>query len=238
MSDDDHDPAPVAARRGVARGDGSVARWGALVALLVVVVGLLYGLGASRPLPAPRFDGDRLGPEPGQTVADYEAVAAASLRAAPAGERRWALVSPVTEWTTDQTWAELGRVRVGRLLMRVPINGVQTPIVSVATGQSAAALEAANAVAATQVPDLVAPDARGSAIARVSAARFRAGTASVVGAVVWGTGSDLRSIAAAASVRTVQVVPDGGGRMAVAPLLPEFTTRVEPGADTGVVPAP
>ncbi len=218
-----------------------VPRWVSVAVLVALVMCLLYAVGAARPLPAPRLDGDRLGPDPGESVVAYVAAADASLHVAPAADQRWALVSPVGEWTTDEVWRRLAvevgdRVRIGRLLMRIPIDRVQTPTVTVPPGQSAEGVAAANDLAADDVGDLVAPGSRGAAIGSVSAARFRARVPSVVGAVVRGTGDELRAIAGEAGVRAVQVLPDGGGTFAVAALLPEYTVRAEPGPDDGLVP--
>ncbi|MDF0532453.1 hypothetical protein P0W64_16910 [Tsukamurella sp. 8F] len=216
--------------------------WGQVALIGVVVVALLYALGAARPLAPRALDGDRLGPEPGQDVAEYVATAGQSLRAAPATGPRWALVSFAAEWTTSQVWERIGadladRVRIGRLLMRVPVPRVQTPTVPVAPGQSAAGLDAANVLAALEAPSLVAPGERGTAIGSVSATRFRARAASVVGVVVYGTGEDLRTLGGAHGVRAVQVMPDGSGRFGLTPLLPEFGVRATPGPDDGPVPS-
>lgn len=213
-------------------------RYGPAAALLVVVLGLVWALGAARPLPPRSISGDRLGPESGESVAVYLAAASERLRRVPGDQARWALVSPVTEWTTAQTWDRLAAARrIGRVLMRVPIPGVHTPTVTVTPGQSAAGLAAAGSIAAWSVPDAVAPGERGRAIARVCRSRLLSGTASVVGAVVLGTGAQLRSIAAQPGVRGVQPVPDDAGFFAVAPLLPRFTERALPGPDSAPVPA-
>ncbi len=214
--------------------------WAPWVALLVVALGLAYWLGATTPGAAVRTPGARLGPEAGQSVRVYRDAAAKSLAAAPAGERRWALISPVAEWRADEVWPRLGGVdgldRVGRVLLRVPIPGVQTPTVTVPTGQSAEGVAAAGELAALAVPDLVAPGARGEAIARVSASRLRAGRPAVVGVVVRGTGEALRAVAGGPGVRSVQVLPGDTGRYALAPLLPSFTDRAAPGPDDRPVP--
>ncbi|ADG79227.1 putative protein OS=Tsukamurella paurometabola (strain ATCC 8368 / DSM / CCUG 35730 /CIP 100753 / JCM 10117 / KCTC 9821 / NBRC 16120 / NCIMB 702349/ NCTC 13040) OX=521096 GN=Tpau_2626 PE=4 SV=1 [Tsukamurella paurometabola] len=214
--------------------------WAPVAAVAAVAVVLAYWLGSVTAPPVTRISDDRLGPEASQSIEVYLRKAAETLAAAPSGEGRWALISPATAWSTEEVWrrygAAAGMERIGRVLVRVPIPGVQTPTVPVPTGQSAAGIAAVNELAAYAVPSLVAPGERGAAIARVSAARLRAGVPAVVGIVVYGTGDALRTAASGSGVRAVQVVPDGGGVFAVAPLLPSFTDRAEPGADDGSVP--
>ncbi|NMD58338.1 MULTISPECIES: hypothetical protein [Tsukamurella] len=219
-------------RTGTARG---AAGWGAL---LVVALGLAFWLGSATPVRNVRPDGDRLGPQSGQAVAEYLAAARASLGAAPAGERRWALLSPAAEWTPDEVWTRAaGLDRVGRVLVRVRIPGVQTPTAAVAPGQSREGVAAVNELAALAMPGLVAPGARGDAIARVTASRLRAGVPAVVGVVVWGTGDALRAVAGRPGVRSVQVLPRDGARFGVSALLPSYTDTVTPGPDDRPVPA-
>ncbi|GAA1009417.1 hypothetical protein GCM10009551_091990 [Nocardiopsis tropica] len=214
--------------------------WAPVAAVLAVALGLAYWLGSVTPQPAPRFSDDRLGPDAGQPIEKYLGVAARSLAAAPAGERRWALISPAAEWSPGEVWQRFGEApgldRIGRVLVRVPIPGVQTPMTTVPPGQSAAGLAAVNELASYAVPSLVLPGDRGEAIARVSVSRLRAGVPAVVGVVVHGTGDALRTAASGPGVRAVQVLPDGGGVFAVAPLLPSFTERAEPGGDDAPVP--
>jgi hypothetical protein len=216
-------------------------RSGAWALLLLVVLGLVWLLGWSDPIRRVPTSGDLLGPTPGENVGAYLARSAAALRSVPDGDSRWALVSPSTEWTTAATWERLGGSataprRLGRVLVRVPIPAVATPTVTVTPGQSADGLAAVDSIAAQLVPGAVAPDARGAAIARVCAARLRVGVPAVVGAVVLGTGAQLRAIAGQPGVRGVQPLPDGADHPAVAPLLPEFTEVAEPMVDTAPVP--
>lgn len=214
--------------------------WAPVAAVAAVALILAYWLGSVTAPPVVRVSDDRLGPAAGQSIDVYLRTAGESLAAAPAGAARWALISPVSEWSTDEVWRRYGAApgmeRIGRVLVRVPIPGVQTPTVTVPPGQSAAGLAAVNELAAYSVPSLVAPGERGEAIARVSMSRLRAGVPAVVGIVVFGTGAALRAAAAGPGVRGVQVVPDGGGAFAVAPLLPSFTDRAEPGPDDAAVP--
>lgn len=207
-------------------------------ALLAVALGLAFWLGSATPVRVVRSDGDRLGPQSGQEVAGYLGGARASLAAAPAGERRWALISPATEWTPDEVWTRAaGLDRVGRVLVRVRIPGVQTPTATVPPGQSIEGVRAVNELAALAMPGLVAPGARGDAVARVAASRLRAGRPGVVGVVVWGTGDALRAVSGRPGVRSVQVLPRDGARFGVSALLPSFADRAVPGPDDRPVPA-
>lgn len=212
----------------------TLAGWGAL---LLVALGLAFWLGSVTPVRVVRPDGDRLGPQSGQAVAEYLGEARSSLAAAPAGERRWALISPVTEWTPDEVWTRAaGLDRVGRVLVRVRIPGVATPTAAVSPGQSIEGVRAVNELAALAMPGLVAPGARGDAIARVTASRLRAGVPAVVGVVVWGTGEALRAVAGRPGVRSIQVLPRDGARFGVFALLPSSTDRAVPGPDDRPVP--
>ena len=206
-------------------------------ALFVVALGLSFWLGSETPVRVVPPDGDRLGPQSGQAVAEYLGDARASLAAAPAGERRWALVSPAAEWTPDEVWARAaGLDRVGRVLVRVRIPGVATPTATVPTGQSIEGVRAASELAALAMPTLVAPGDRGDAIARVTAARLRAGVPAVVGVVVWGTGDALRAVSGRPGVRSVQVLPRDGARFGVSALLPSYRDVATPGPDDRPVP--
>ncbi|TWS19702.1 hypothetical protein FK529_11105 [Tsukamurella asaccharolytica] len=207
-------------------------------ALLAVALMLAFWLGSATPVREARPDGDRLGPQAGQAVAEYLDEARASLAAAPAGERRWALISPATEWTPDEVWTRAaGLDRVGRVLVRVRIPGVQTPTASVPPGQTLEGVLAVNELAALAMPTLVAAGDRGAAIARVTASRLRAGGPAVVGVIVWGTGDALRAAAGRPGVRSVQVLPRAGARFGVSALLPSATATVGPGPDDRPVPA-
>ncbi len=212
----------------------SLAGW---AVLLAVTLALAYWLGSATPVRGVRPDGERLGPQSGQSVAEYLGAARASLAAAPPGERRWALVSPAAEWTPDEVWTRLGSLdRIGRILVRVPVPGVQTPTATVPPGQSLAGVRAVNELAALAMPGLASPGPRGAAVARVTAARLRAGAPAVVGAVVLGSGDALRAVAGRPGVRSVQVMPDDGARFGLSALLPSYIVAATPGPDDRPVP--
>lgn len=213
----------------------AVAGW---AVLLAVALGLAFWLGSGTPVRVARPDGDRLGPQSGQAVEEYLGEARSSLAEAPAGERRWALLSPAAEWTPDELWARAaGLDRIGRVLVRVRIPGVATPTATVPPGQSADGVRAVNELAAQAMPGLVAEGERGEAIARVAASRLRAGAPAVVGVVVRGTGEALRAVAGRPGVRSVQVLPREGARFGVSALLPSATVTAAPAADDRPVPA-
>ncbi|MET9327015.1 hypothetical protein [Tsukamurella sp. NPDC003166] len=212
----------------------SLTGWAALVA---VALGLAFWLGSATPVRVARLDGERLGPQSGQSVAEYLGQARASLAAAPAGERRWALVSPAAPWSADDVWTRLGSLdRIGRVLVRVSIPGVATPTATVPPGQSAEGVAAVPELAALAMPGLAAPGPRGVAVARVSAARLRAGVPAVVGVAVLGSGDALRAVAGRPGVRSVQVMPDDGARFGLSALLPSSTDLATPGPDDRPVP--
>ncbi|GAB3127681.1 hypothetical protein GCM10027289_05500 [Tsukamurella serpentis] len=212
----------------------TLAGWAALV---VAALTLAYWLGSATPAKTVRPSDDRLGPQSGEPVGEYLDQARRSLAGAPSGEYRWALVSAEQEWTPAQVWDRLGSLdRIGRVLLRVPIDGVATPTVTVAPGQSAAGVAAAGELAALAAAGLVAPGPRGEAIARVTASRLRAGVPAVVGVVVRGEGEALRAVAGRPGVRAVQVLPHDGSRFGLSPLFPSHEVAVEPGPDDRPVP--
>ncbi|KXP14549.1 hypothetical protein [Tsukamurella pseudospumae] len=212
----------------------SLASW---AVLLAVALGLAFWLGSATPVRQVRPGGDRLGPQSGQSVAEYLDGARASLAAAPAGERRWALISPTVPWSADDVWTRLGSLdRIGRVLVRVSIPGVATPTATVPPGQSAEGVAAVPELAALAMPGLAAPGPRGVAVARVTAARLRAGAPAVVGVVVLGEGDALRAVAGRPGVRSVQVLPRDGARFGLSALLPSYTVAATPGPDDRPVP--
>lgn len=206
----------------------------ALAAAVAVSI-LLLGV-----LTAPRDDGvatDRLGPDRGEQTADYLVRARDSLT----GEHeqaRWALVSFTEYLTPQQIPAHSGGLRIAEVIHRVPIPGVQTPVIAVPVpAGDAVAVASAEAAAGllTAAPKTAERPAR---IAEVAAARLRAGCACTAGLVVRGPLPRLRELAAQPGIRAVEALPADAemGRFAVAPLLPEQTGAVLPGPDDGPVP--
>lgn len=218
------------------------ARW-ALAAVLLVAFGaavLVAGQRSSGPAPLPGVE--RLGPEPGEPVAHYAARAAASLPPAAAGPA-WALVQ-FSDHLSAQDAADLTRnVRLSRVVLRVPLERVQTALVMRAVpGQRpeteiAAALRsaaAARSVAGEGFP----PGSRSRAVATAEAVRLRNGCACVVAALVRGDRAALSFLAARPGVRIVHAAEVGTppSGLALAPLFPEQREAAGPVPDDGPVP--
>ncbi|UGT54560.1 hypothetical protein [Nocardia asteroides] len=204
------------------------------VALAVVVV----VLGIVNPRPSSGVTTDRLGPAQGERVDDYLAGARASLDGADT-DAHWALVSFTDYLAPPQIPAAAAGLRISGVIQHVPINRVQTPVITVATPAGdepavASADAAAGLLAAQRFRDQ-----RAAEIARVTEARLRAGCACTAGLVVRGTLPELRDLATRPGVRSVQALPADAiaGRFAVAPLLPETVDVVTPIPDDGPVPA-
>lgn len=207
---------------------------GGAVVLAVVVV----ALGIINPRPSMGVATDRLGPAPGERVDDYLSEARASLDGADT-EPRWALVSYTEYLTPQQIPAAANGLRISGVIQHVPIDRVQTPVITVGTpGGDTPALSSADAAAGLLAAQRQ-PDQRTTDIARITEARLRAGCACTAGLVVRGTLPQLRDLAARPGVRAIQALPAdaAAGRFAVAPLLPGTTGTVAPTPDDGPVPA-
>ncbi|WP_228539799.1 hypothetical protein [Nocardia sp. XZ_19_385] len=213
-------------------------------AVAVGVAALMFTLGALNP-PRPLGVGtDRLGPEQGETVADYLARAQDSLNGADSDEH-WALVSFTTELAPAAIPAHSGGIRIGQVLHRVPIPRVQTPIVTVGVpaGDAVAIASATNAAWQLQTQldrdeALGILDDRTLRATSVTISRLRAGCPCTVGLVIRGTLPQLRTLAATTNIRAVEALPADAvdGHFAVTPLLPEHTDTITPTPDDGPVP--
>ncbi|MGW0179284.1 hypothetical protein [Nocardia sp. NPDC003345] len=231
----DRDPAagPAGGRRWF-RGLGYGAAAAAGVAL-VVALGIAippYDTGVST---------DRLGPEPGDSVAGYLDRARDSLGGPDDGDR-WALVSFGDYRTAGDLPAAVTGVRVGQVLYQVPVARVATPLVAVQVPGSDIALRRSGADAAWQLTDRLrytAPDTRPAQVLDLAVRRLRAGCACSPGVVVRAPAARLRELAARPGIRAVQALPADAvaGRFAVAPLLPDTSDPVGPPSDDGPVPA-
>lgn len=209
----------------------------ASVAVLVLAVLLAGVLHPVRPAPV---RSDALGPDSGELVADYLTRAAESLDdPADPDAPRWALVSftaPLDVGAVADLTAELGaEMRVAQVLFRVPIDRVQTPLVTVAVPQNPEALRRAPAVAVGRLQIPASGNDRAARVAAASAHRLAEGCACVVGLVVRATGAQLHTLESAPAVRAVEALPTDAvaGRFAVSPLLPEQVEVVAPGPDDG-----
>ncbi len=216
--------------------------WG-LSAGVVVVAALALGTTApTDPLPAA---GASLGPAPGGPVAPYVAASTAELDRAGGSSPRWALLAPTAELTAPEAAALAAGTRTSRVLLRVPVTAVQTPLLSaeVADQSGTAALAAELADRQRRAGATLAASGggsdRGSRVDALASARLRDGCTCIVGLLLRGTPDELRAVAARQGVRAVQVAPEGTGygQLAVSPLLPEQVGTVRPGRDDGAVPA-
>ncbi|MGK8508521.1 hypothetical protein ACRS5S_10810 [Nocardia asiatica] len=206
-----------------------------LGAAAVVLVALVWALGALYPPYRAPVSTDRLGPDRGEQVADYLARSGDSLNTGE-GEQHWALASFTEPLTPEQIPAHSGGMRIAQVLYRVPIPRVQTPLVVVPVPEGAAAAVDSARDAAWLLPRPA--DDRSARVVAVSATRLRGGCACVVGLVVRGSSAQLRNLAAQNGIRAVQALPSDAvaGSFAVVPLLPEYRDVVLPGPDDGPVP--
>jgi hypothetical protein len=208
---------------------------------VVALLALVLVVGAGTP-PSTSPPGAALGPETGEQVSAYTAGAAQSVAGAGAADELWALLSPDAELDPAAAAALVGGVRTARVLLRVPLDRVQTPLDALEVadqGDLAAELtELARLAGGRQVGLAQVGAGRAAAIAQLAGTRLESGCACVVGLVLHGTGEQLRAVAARAGVRAVQVAPPGTGYggLSVVPLLPGQTTTIGPGPDDGVVP--
>ncbi|MER2208504.1 MAG: hypothetical protein ABS980_31470, partial [Rhodococcus sp. (in: high G+C Gram-positive bacteria)] len=108
-------------------------------ALAVVAVAAVVGVGFANPVPTPPIRTDTLGPDSGEAVPDYLDRARDSIAALDGPV--WALVSFTKALTVDEvitttsssqvSSVRVPDVRVARVMYRVPIERVQTPLMSV-----------------------------------------------------------------------------------------------------------
>ncbi|MGF7123834.1 hypothetical protein [Rhodococcus sp. AG1013] len=216
-------------------------RWPTIVAA-VALTGTVVALGVANPVPPARVSTDRLGPDAGEPVAEYLDRANASLveDAGPdAGAEHWALVSLDAPATASTLLDTVGDLRVSQVMFRVPIERVQTPIVTIPVAANRESVERASTVASARLSMAGAGVDRQSQVMAYSAARLSTGCTCVVGAVVRGSLAQLRALAATPTARAVEALPADAvaGAFAVSPLLPSQTTVVVPGPDDGPVPA-
>lgn len=213
-------------------------RAGQLAVAVAVAGALLFLVGVSNP-PIPRaISTDRLGPENGESVAAYLDRSRESHAAAAGSDPHWGLVSFDRAVDIDRVRAMADSMRKSQVFFRVPLDRVQTPVVSVAVGASDAALVRASESAAQQLRRRVGPDERARRILDHSSRRLSAGCECVVGVLVRGESEALIAVSGDPDVRAVEILgPDVPyGQFAVRPLLPEHRGVVAPGPDDGPVP--
>lgn len=216
---------------------------GALLAVLLVAFGAgVVAAGQRDDVPAPLPGTERLGPEPGEPVADYLDRAARSLPAAGAGEA-WALVQLRRHLQPAAAARLVQRVRLARVVLRVPLPRVQTALIMRSVpgqrpaAEMAAALRAAageRAAAAANAPD----GSRAQAVAAAEAQRLRAGCGCVVAMLVRAERTALAALAGRDGVRAVHAAQPGTPPqgLALAPLLPQQSRVAGPVPDDGPVP--
>ncbi len=207
-------------------------------ALVVLALVFCASVGYLNPLPRQTVDTDRLGPESGESVQDYIARATVSVESATDSDPRWALVSFDSDVSPEDSLMAVGTARVAQVLLRVPIDRVQTPVVSVGVPGSRESVLGSEAVAATRLHGTTGQWDRQARIDAASAASFASGCDCVVGLVVRAPADGLRSTAAQPLVRAVEALPADavGGRFAVRAFLPDYVDVVGPLPDDGDVP--
>ncbi|AGT93082.1 hypothetical protein O5Y_16170 [Rhodococcus erythropolis CCM2595] len=218
------------------------------LAVVAVVVGVaaVVGVGFANPVPTPPITTDTLGPDSGEAVPDYLDRARDSV--ASVDGPVWALVSFTKALTVDEVitstssvqvpGAEVSGVRVSRVMFRVPIERVQTPLMSVPVPDNDEAVRRSPGVAATRLVALGGDTDRQQQVALASAKQLSAGCACAVGVLVRATPEGLDAITRESNVRAVEALPSDASPWlaAVRPLLPEYVDVVAPGPDDGPVP--
>lgn len=217
-------------------------------AVVAVVVGVaaVVGVGFANPVPTPPIRTDTLGPDSGEAVPDYLDRARDSV--ASVDGPVWALVSFTKALTVGEVitstssvqvpGAEVSGVRVSRVMFRVPIERVQTPLMSVPVPDNDESVRRSPGVAATRLVSLGGDTDRQQQVALASAKQLSAGCACAVGVLVRATPEGLEAIEHDSNVRAVEALPSDASPWlaAVRPLLPEYVDVVAPGPDDGPVP--
>ncbi|OZC64915.1 hypothetical protein CH306_20195 [Rhodococcus sp. 15-725-2-2b] len=207
------------------------------VVVAALVIGALAVIGHLNPVRQSIVSTDRLGPDSGEQVAEYLARAEESLRS-DTTEPRWGSVSFDRELTAEQVRTVADGVRISQVLVRVPLDRVQTPILTVGVPGSERSVLNSTARAASLAAASFGVGDRQAQIAAVSQRRLLDGCACVVTVVVRGTPAELTELAGRPDVRAVQALPPDAvsGKFAVEPLLPEYVDVVGPLPDDGLVP--
>ncbi|MBW0102598.1 hypothetical protein [Pseudonocardia sp. KRD291] len=212
------------------------------LALVVVLAAWFAGSEGGGPTPARTAGSVRLGPDPGQAVAEYRADLARRLPAP--GETTLALLQLDRPLDTATAAALAGPSPVVTAVFRVSLPRVQTalrfePVTG--TGDVAAALD----VARQRAGFAAGADASrlGGRRAAVASAEMRAldspSCACLPALVVRADRARLEALSTTPGVRAVDAAPVGTQvtDLALAPLLPEQTAAADPLPDDGPVPA-
>lgn len=221
---------------------GRRAGWALLAVLLVAFASGVVTAGQRDEAPPPLPGVERLGPESGEPVEGYLERAARSLPAAGGGQA-WALVQLNRQAQPDAAARLAQRVRLARVVLRVPLPRVQTALItrSVPGRQPAAEMAAALRAAAGErtAAAAAAPEAsRAAAVAAAEARRLRAGCECVVAMLVRADRAALAELADREGVRAVHAAQPGTPLqgLALAPLLPQQDRIAGPVPDDGPVP--
>lgn len=198
---------------------------------------MIVVLGWAFPPRAAVIGTDRLGPENGESVAEYLAFAQESLRGADTGAH-WALMSLRTGIAAAQIPEYSGGLRISRAIYHVALDRVATQVIGISLPSTPSAALASETAAAELIAATPAFTERATRTNAVVSARLRSGCACLVGLVLHGTLPELRALAALPGVRAVEALPADAPAavFAVSPLLPEHGEYVKPGPDDGPVP--
>ncbi|MCW0214203.1 MAG: hypothetical protein OJJ54_12655 [Pseudonocardia sp.] len=216
---------------------------GVILVLVAYYASQQYG-GPAAPGPAPGTV--RLGPEPGEGLAEYLGRLPAELPAP--GASAPALVQLDAEITPAAAAALVGDRRVLTAVFRVPIPRVQTALrfqtLDAGVPNPAALDTARQRAGAAAEADASRLTGRSGAVASAEARALTRTPpappcACVVALVVQADRAGLDALVAAPGVRAVQAAPAGTVpvELALSPLLPEQTGTADPLPDDGAVPA-
>lgn len=211
------------------------------LALVVVMVAWVAGGEGGGSTPTRTAGSVRVGPDPGQAVAEYRADLGRLLPAP--GEQTLALVQLTEQIDTPAAAALAGPSPVVTAVFRVPLPRVQTalrfePVTG--TGDLDAALDVARQRAGFAAgADASRLTGRPAAVAAAEQRAYRSpACVCVLALVVRADRARLDPLAATLGVRAVQAAPVGTQPrdLALSPLLPEQTSAADPLPDDGSVP--
>ncbi|MGA9872630.1 MAG: hypothetical protein WBQ44_16010 [Rhodococcus sp. (in: high G+C Gram-positive bacteria)] len=208
-------------------------------ALVAAAVLLCAVVGYANPLPEPRIGTDRLGPDNGERVDEYLARATESVDDARTdNDLHWALVSFDSPLAPLQSYESAAEVRIAQVLLRVPIERVQTQELVVGVPGTEASILEATDTAASRLQGSMGEWDRRAQVDAVSAARLAAGCDCVVGLVVHADGTSLQALGARPDIRAVEALPADAiaGRFAVRAFLPDYVDVVGSLPDDGPIP--
>lgn len=217
-------------------------RWrrvGELGVLVLAFLLLFWFVGVANPIPRPGVNTDRLGPDNGETVDEYIARSWESVDLASADDDlHWSLVSFTAETSPVGAFEAAGGVRIAQVLVRVPLERVQTQVIAVGVPGTERSVTEAGDVAASRLQGSMGQWDRQAQIDGVSASRLAAGCDCVVGLVVHAPATALDSILSRPDVRAVESLPSDAraGKFAVRALLPDYVDVVGPLPDDGPIP--